>query len=218
MGLFITFEGIEGSGKTTQIGLVSQFLERQGVVHVVTREPGGSRLGEHVRDLILDRVEIGVSPVAELLLIEADRAQHVAEVIRPALAQGKVVVCDRFADATVAYQGGGRGVERTIIEQANRWATGDLSPVLTILLDCPVEVGMGRVEGRDRFEREGYAFHERVRQEYLTIAREEPRRVKVVSGDRDRHVVQEEIQRHVMPLLASTTVPGRQTGSGRGLS
>ena len=218
MGLFITFEGIEGSGKTTQIGLVAQFFEGRGVPHVVTREPGGSPLGERLRDLILERVEVTVTPMTELLLIEADRAQHVAEVIRPALAEGKVVVCDRFTDATLAYQGGGRGVERVIIEQANRWATGGLSPVLTILVDCPVEVGVARAEGRDRFEREGYAFHQRVRHEYLRIAREEPTRVKVVSGEGDRDAVQEEIRRHLQPLLTRLPVPAEQTGSGRGLS
>jgi len=218
MGLFITFEGIEGSGKTTQIGFITQFLEGRGIPHVVTREPGGTPLGERLRDLILDRVEVVLSPVAELLLIEADRAQHVAEVIRPALTQGKVVICDRFTDATMAYQGGGRRVERCVIEQANRWATDDLSPVLTIVVDCPVEVGIARAEGRDRFEREGYAFHERVRQEYLRIAREEPWRVKVVSGERDRVLVHEEILGLLQPLLAGMPVPDRQTGNERGLS
>jgi len=218
MGLFITFEGIEGSGKTTQIGFITQFLEGRGIPHVVTREPGGTPLGERLRDLILDRLEVVLSPVAELLLIEADRAQHVAEVIRPALTQGKVVICDRFTDATMAYQGGGRRVERCVIEQANRWATEDLSPVLTIVVDCPVEVGMARAEGRDRFEREGYAFHERVRQEYLRIAREEPWRVKVVSGERDRVLVHEEILGLLQPLLAGMPVPDRQTGNERGLS
>ena len=168
--------------------------------------------------MILDRIEVAVSPITELLLIEADRAQHVAEVIRPALAQGKVVVCDRFTDATVAYQGGGRGMERMMIEEANRWATGGLSPVLTIVVDCPVEVGMARAEGRDRFEREGRGFHERVRQEYLKIAREEPTRIKVVSGEGDRDIVHKEIRRHLLPLLANMPVPGRQTGSGRGVS
>jgi len=217
-GLFITFEGIEGSGKTTQIELLAHFLRQRRVPHLVTREPGGSPLGERLRDVILDQVSLPVSPMAELLLIEADRAQHVTEVIRPALAQGKVVVCDRFTDATVAYQGGGRGVPQMIIEQANRWATDGLSPVLTILVECSVEVGMARAGGRDRFEREGFAFHERVRREYLRIAREHPGRVKVVAGERDHDAVQEEIRGHLRPLLANLRAPRTQTRSGRGVS
>ena len=200
-GFFVTFEGIEGSGKSTQIGLVREFLEGNGWSCLMTREPGGAGLGEGIQTVVLDRIDLRIDPLAELFLFAADRVQHVAEVLRPALEEGRVVLCDRFTDATVAYQGYGRGVDKRVIEEVNRWATGGLSPDLTILLDCPVEVSMVRAQGMDRFEREGYEFHQRVRKGYLEIAREEPQRVKVVSGEGDERNVREEILRILSPLL-----------------
>lgn len=142
-----------------------------------------------------------ITPLAELFLFEADRAQHVTELLRPALDEGKVVLCDRFIDATLVYQGYGRGMDIGLIEDINRRATDGLMPDLTILLDCPVEVGMARARGEDRFEREGYQFHQRVREGYLRIAQQEPHRVKVVSGEGEVGVIQEEIREIILPLL-----------------
>ncbi|UCC66101.1 MAG: dTMP kinase [Deltaproteobacteria bacterium] len=202
MGLLVTFEGIEGSGKSTQIGLVREFLEGDGYPCLVTKEPGGAPLGEGISGILLGRDDLRISPLAEVFLFGANRAQHVAEILRPALKEGKVVLCDRFTDATVAYQGYGRGVDVGLIEQVNRWATGDLMPDITILLDCPVELGMARAKGKDRFEREGYTFHQRVREGYLRIAHQEPQRVKVVSGEGEEGMIQEEIRKVLRPLLA----------------
>jgi dTMP kinase len=158
MGLLVTFEGIEGCGKTTQVGLTKAFIEEQGYPCLVTQEPGGVPLGQEIRRLLLDKTDLRIDPLAELFLLEANRAQHVAEVIRPALKKGLLVLCDRYTDATVAYQGAGRGVEASLIEQMNQAATGGLAPQLTILLDCPVAVGMARARGEDRFEREDAAL------------------------------------------------------------
>ncbi|MBW2039184.1 MAG: dTMP kinase [Deltaproteobacteria bacterium] len=202
MGLLVTFEGIEGSGKSTQIGLVREFLEGEGYPCLVTKEPGGDPLGEVIKGILLEKGDLRIDPLAELFLFGADRAQHVAEVLRPALGQGRVVLCDRFIDATVAYQGYGRGVDIGLVEEVNRWTTGGLVPDVTILLDCPVEVGMSRAEGTDRFEREGYAFHQRVREGYLRIAHQEHQRIKVVSGEGEEGVIQEEIRRVLRPPLA----------------
>jgi dTMP kinase len=201
-GFFVTFEGIEGSGKSTQIGLVREFLEEKECPCLMTKEPGGVGLGEGIKMVVLDRIDLRIDPLAELFLFAADRVQHVTEVLRPALEEGRVVLCDRFTDATVAYQGYGRGVDVRLVEQVNRWATGGLIPDLTILLDCPVEVSMVRAQGMDRFEREGYEFHQRVREGYLQIARDEPQRVKVVSGEGDERNVLGEILRILSALLA----------------
>lgn len=201
MGLLVTFEGIEGSGKSTQIELVREFLEEEGYPCMVTKEPGGSPLGGGIRQLLLERGDLRITPLAELFLFEADRAQHVTELLRPALDEGKVVLCDRFIDATLVYQGYGRGMDIGLIEDINRRATDGLMPDLTILLDCPVEVGMARARGEDRFEREGYQFHQRVREGYLRIAQQEPHRVKVVSGEGEVGVIQEEIREIILPLL-----------------
>lgn len=201
MGPLVTFEGIEGSGKSTQIGLVRKFLEKEGCPCLVTEEPGGNPLGEEIRRLVLNRGDLQIGPLTELFLFGADRAQHVVEALRPALEEGQVVLCDRFTDATVAYQGYGRGMDIGLIEEVNRWATDGLVPDLTILLDCPVEVGMVRSRGGDRFEREGYPFHQRVREGYLRIAQQEPQRVKVVSGEGEQGAIQEEILRILRPLL-----------------
>jgi dTMP kinase len=201
MGMLVTFEGIEGSGKSTQIALAGRYLEQEGYPCLVTREPGGTPLGEEIRRFLLDKDDLRIDPLAELFLIEADRAQHVAEIIRPALDEGKVILCDRFTDATVAYQGYGRGVDVAFIEAMNRQATNGLVPQCTIVLDCAVEKGMARAQGVDRFEREDHLFHEKVRAGYLRIAQQEPQRVKVVSGEGTRQEIQEEIRKILLPLM-----------------
>jgi dTMP kinase len=209
--LFITFEGIEGSGKTTQIKLLRGYLERKGYRCRITREPGGCRIGDRIRDILMDSNNENLTPMSELFLIMANRAQHVMEVIEPALSDQRVLICDRFHDATVAYQGFARGMALDLIEKLNQTVTGGVKPDLTILLDCPVEVGLGRARERmeaensswkeGRFEGERGDFHQRVRNAYLTIAKSEPKRIKVVNGSRDEHTVEREIRRLVNPFL-----------------
>ncbi|MBK8422683.1 MAG: dTMP kinase [Elusimicrobia bacterium] len=192
-GFFITFEGGEGSGKSTQARRLVAALRRRGLRPVHTREPGGTAIAEAVRRVLLTPGG-RVAPLTELLLYEAARAQHLFEVVRPALARGTVVVCERYTDATEAYQGSGRGLPLADIRRLNRVATGGLAPDLTFLLDVPVRRGLrvarrlgkklarraGRSRGGDRMERESPLFHERVRRGYLALARREPRRVRVV--------------------------------------
>ena len=201
MGFFITFEGIEGCGKSTQLELLKAHLEKKGRAVFSVREPGGTLLGERVRSVLLNGTEEGIDPWAELFLYEACRAQLVAKVIRPALAQGKVVLCDRFFDSTLAYQGFGRGLDVEKIEGLNALATGGLVPDLTFLVDCAEEVGLKRAWARinasmgareDSFEKEELAFHRRVRDGFLEIARAAPR-VKVVDGSREISTVHREI-------------------------
>jgi dTMP kinase len=209
--LFITFEGIEGSGKTTQIHLLRDYLQEKRYRCRTTREPGGCRIGDKIRDILMDSNNENLTSLSELFLIMANRAQHVMEVIEPALRDQRVLICDRFHDATVAYQGFARGVDRDLIERLIQTVGGGLKPDLTILLDCPVEVGLERARERmakenvsfteGRFEGERRDFHQKVRDAYLTIAKAEPRRIKVVDGSRDEHTVEREIQQLVNPLL-----------------
>ena len=202
MGLFITFEGIEGCGKSTQVKLLSDELKDKGNTCIVTREPGGTYIGSKIREILLNPDHNGMASEAELLLYSADRAQHVREVIKPAIDSGKLVICDRFMDATVAYQGYGRGLEMSLISELNKIASINTRPDLTFLLDCPVEIGIGRAlernskkghAGDDRFEREVMAFHQKVRDGYLSIAKSEPDRIKVIDACRDVDAVQNEI-------------------------
>jgi dTMP kinase len=188
-GFFITIEGIEGCGKTTQAMMLAQYLKKKGVKVLHTREPGGTDIGKRVRAVLLDPESKGITGLAELLLYSADRAQHLSEVVEPALKRGVTVLCDRFTDATVAYQGYGRGLDMEVIESLNGMATGGCYPDLTLLLDLPVEVGLGRAIGRNdkngiyseaRFEMEAVKFHKKVRKGYLSIAACEPGRVKVI--------------------------------------
>jgi dTMP kinase len=185
-GLFVTLEGIEGSGKSTQAFQLQLKLEAQGVPVLLTREPGGTPLAERIRDVVLGVGQEPVDPKTELLLFLAARAQHVARRIRPALEQGRVVVCDRFTDATLAYQGGGRTIPDEFLRSLNDWATGGLTPERTYLIDVPVEVGAERGRARsgrpDRMESEGTRFFEAVRQRYLEIAAREPERVVILRG------------------------------------
>ncbi len=191
MTCFITFEGIEGCGKTTQVEFLSRLLEGQGRQVLVTREPGGCAIADKIRTILLDAENHELVPLAELFLYAAARTQHVAEVIRPALAAGKVVICDRFIDATVAYQGYGRSLDLDLIAMLNRRATGEVIPDLTILLDCPEEVGLERALARiqatkgpreERFEQESLRFHRAVREGYLHLAAADPARFVVLDG------------------------------------
>jgi dTMP kinase len=184
-GTFITVEGGEGAGKTTMMERMADWLRAHGQRVVCTREPGGTELAEKLRDILLDRNTVGLSGQAELLLMFASRAQHLSELIRPALQRGDTVLCDRFTDATWAYQGGGRGLPAADIGALERLVHGDLQPDLTVLLDLPVEQGMGRASQRsesDRFESESGGFFERVRQTYLRRAADAPDRFAVVDA------------------------------------
>jgi dTMP kinase len=186
-GRFITLEGIEGAGKSTVAQIVSDWLNSRGITARVTREPGGTPLAERVRKIVLERGPESVSPQAETLLMFAARSIHVENLIRPALARGEWVICDRFTDATRAYQGYGRGMDLAWIEQLAAAVHGDLQPDCTMLLDLPVEVGLSRARGRsghaaDRFEAEVEEFFERVRRGYQQIARQEPQRVRVIDA------------------------------------
>lgn len=196
-GLFITVEGGEGVGKSTNMAFLEQHLTELGIDLVVTREPGGTRLGEDVRELLLKPRAEAVAPSAELLLIFAARAQHIAEVIEPALAQGRWVLCDRFTDATYAYQGGGRQLPAAIIRELEQLVQADLRPDYTLLLDAPVDVGMSRARGRgelDRFEQEQTAFFERVRSTYLQLAGEGSGRYRVIDASRPLAEVEMQLQ------------------------
>lgn len=197
-GRFITVEGIEGVGKSTNLAFVQARLEALGQTVVLTREPGGTALGEAIRGLLLDHRNDTMGDDTELLLMFAARAQHLAEVIRPAMALGHWVLCDRFTDATYAYQGGGRGVARARIAALEEWVQDGLRPDLTLLLDVPVEVGLARAGKRgalDRFERERADFFERVRAAYLALADNEPARFRVIDAGQPLEAVQVELAR-----------------------
>jgi dTMP kinase len=196
-GKFITVEGIEGVGKTTNIDFILQQLDAMGKDVVVTREPGGTPLGEAIRGLLLDPQYTGMSPDCELQLMFAARAEHLARVIHPAMAAGKWVLCDRFTDATWAYQGGGRGLDAAKIAQLEELVQGGFRPDLTLLLDVPVVLGLERAGKRgklDRFERETVEFFERVRQRYLDMANEQSGRYRVIDASQPLAVVQENLK------------------------
>lgn len=205
--MFITIEGIEGGGKTTQVGLLAAALGRAERAVRVTREPGGTRLGAAVRELLLHS-ELEVGRLSELFLILADRAEHVCSVIRPAIDAGEIVLCDRFSDSTLAYQAYGRGLPLAEVRAVEAVARQGLRPDLTIVLDCPVGVGLARTELRrgtasaDRFESERSDFHERVRRGFLALAAEEPDRIVVVDGSRDSSSVHRDIDEIVRGRLA----------------
>lgn len=192
-GTFVTLEGPEGAGKTTQVKLLSKQLTKLGVPHIVTRDPGGTPLGKQVRRILLTP-GISVAPMTELLLYQADRAQHVAEVIRPALEEGKLVLCDRFIDSSIAYQGYGRSIDIKLIRQLNELSTGGLKPVLTILFDIQSADGLSRLHpgGHDRIEREALDFHTRVREGYHALAEEEPKRWRILDAAKPLSTVQVE--------------------------
>lgn len=196
MAYFITFEGIEGSGKTTQIALAAEYLRRLGYTVVTTREPGGCPIADAIREILLHPANSRLVDRAELFLYAAARAQHVDEVIRPALQQGQLVLCDRYTDATLAYQGYGRGLDLDLIEELNVLACGDCRPDLTLVLDMSHETGLRRALQRNsaentahesRFEQEALEFHQRVRDGYLALAQKAPERMRIIdaSGSSD---------------------------------
>ena len=201
MGFFVTFEGIEGCGKTTQIRHLTAHLEGKRQPFLLTREPGGTAISDRIRQILLSSENSRMEPATEFFLYAAARAQHIAEVVLPALRDGKTVLCDRFADATLAYQGFGRGLNLAWLEEIhNRFLQG-LKPDLTFLLDLPVEEGLRRAWKRmenqavkeDRFEKEDLAFHQRVREGYLLLARREPNRIVVLDGMKDEQTLHREI-------------------------
>lgn len=194
-GIFITLEGGEGAGKSTQLAHIASWLRTHGHDVVLTREPGGTELGERLREVLLHH-RGGMAVETEVLLLFAARAEHLATVIRPALASGKTVLCDRFTDATYAYQSGGRGFPAERVAELEQWVQQGLQPDLTLLLDLPIDVGMGRAGQRsepDRFEREQHSFFERVRSYYLAAAAREPKRFRVVDATPSQADVSEAI-------------------------
>lgn len=201
--MFITLEGIEGCGKTTQLKHIEAFFDRRGLETVVTREPGGTAVGEKIRAVLLNPDIEKMAPLTELLLYEADRAEHLEKIIRPALAAGKTVLCDRFSDATVVYQGYGRGLELEMIQRLHRMILGELRPDLTILFDLAPEIGLDRAwnqvtngdrSGQEmRFENETLSFHRSIRDGYLTVARSEPERFAIVDAGAEETVVRDAV-------------------------
>ena len=204
--MLVTFEGIEGSGKTTQAELLYTYLKKKGYNVIKTREPGGTGLGEALRDVLL-RKDMRVFPLAELLVFMAVRAQHMEEVISPALAEGKIVLCDRFVDATYAYQGYGRSIDLGIIETFNRLVTKGVRPNLTILLDCDVDLAFKRKSAAnqhmDRFERESVSFHRKIREAYLKLSEEDSKRFFVIAPSLDVEKAHHTIREKVEGLLES---------------
>jgi dTMP kinase len=208
-GIFITLEGIDGSGKSTQHRLLVNHLRESGVRVVSTREPGGTAIGEQIRAILLASATKGMAPLAELALMYAARAQHLEEVVRPALARGEIVISDRYNDASLAYQGYGRQLGTAVVKALDRAICGATQPDLTFVLDLPVGQALARAKGREvrrksrrrRFEAESLKFHQRVRRGYLEIARREPLRVKVIRAGRPVDEIQPEIQRQVEACL-----------------
>lgn len=197
--MFVTIEGIEGAGKSTLINKLAEHCQQCGLPPLITREPGGIALGRKLRSILLDLRTGALSPTSELFLFMADRAQHVEELIRPALEAGNVVFCDRYMDSTIAYQGYGRGENIDSLKMVNCLATGGLEPDLTFLLDLPVQIGLERAGRRNReegtvisegrFDSESVRFHEKVREGYLALARENPQRMVVIDATQDRNMV-----------------------------
>lgn len=203
-GLFISIEGVEGVGKSTAIQFIQKELQQYQVSYVMTREPGGTEIAEAIRKVLLQPYSEIMCADTELLLMFAGRAQNVAEVIKPALLAGKWVLCDRFVDASFAYQGGGRGICENRVAQLTQWTLQDLLPDITFLLDAPVEVGFSRIKARgahDRIESEGLEFFKRIRDVYLKRAAEYPERFHVINANETLEVVQNQLMKVLQPLL-----------------
>ena len=195
-GLFITLEGIEGAGKSTVVDFIEDFLTNEGHDVIKTREPGGTAIGEQIREILLKNENHTLTYDAELLLVFSARAQHIQEVILPALSSGKIILCDRFTDASYAYQGGGRGIDASRINLLEKWVQGDLRPNLTLLFDLDVSIGMQRTKKRsdaDRFEREEINFFEKIRNTYLERAKNEPQRFRIINSASSLKSVKEQI-------------------------
>lgn len=212
MSLFITFEGIEGCGKSTQIKLLNDALKLRGHETLLTREPGGTSISEEIRKILLNEENKKMTSTCELFLYSASRSQHLSEIIEPAIKAKKIVLCDRFADATMAYQGYARGFPLEQIKKINKVTVGSRKPDVTFLLDCDPKIGLKRASERtlsltdnstnqDRFENEPFEFHQKVREGYLKIAKEEPDRVVVVDAAKDVETMHQEILKHVLKLL-----------------
>lgn len=204
-GKFITIEGTEGVGKTTNMSFVQQYLQGAGKTVIVTREPGGTDIGEKIREMLLDASNTALVDDAELLLMFAARAQHIHQVIEPALKSGQWVLCDRFTDATYAYQGGGRGIDTDRIAVLESWVQGALRPDLTLLLDIPVKTGLTRASQRsepDRFEQERQSFFEKVRQAYLDRANNDTQHYRIIDASQQLENVQEQIIQALKDILA----------------
>lgn len=199
---FITFEGIDGCGKSTQLNLLADFLKTQDFSILKTREPGGTRIGDKIREILLNHTLTEMKALTELLLYCAGRSQHVEEVIRPALQEGKVVLSDRYTDATDAYQGGGRDIDSKILQNLHSIATNNLKPDLTILLDLPSELGLKRIQNRptDRLEKEALHFYEKVRKSYLELAKKEPKRIQIFDATKSIS----EIHESIIKIVAAT--------------
>ncbi len=200
--MLITFEGIDGCGKTTQAERLCAYLRGKGYPSLFTREPGGAQISEEIRELLLNRKDLRISPITELLLYSAARAQHTEEVISPALERGEIVVCVRFSDSTLAYQGEGRGIPEETVKGLNALATGGLTPRLTLLVDLEPEKSLERAERTDRIEAEKLEFYDRVRKGYLRLAREEPERIRVLDGAQPAESLEKEIRAIVEETLA----------------
>ena len=205
LGLFITFEGGEGCGKSAQARALYNRLAQSAIPAVLTHEPGGTPLSKKLRGWLKRADDISISPLTELLLFNASRTQLIEEVIRPELEKGKVVICDRYADSTTAYQSYGRGLDLGMVTAINNIATGGLKPALTVLLDISAEEGLARKKRRDRFEREDIAFHQRVREGYLKLAKEEPERWLVIDATQSKEKIAGIIWQKVSQLLEGKT-------------
>jgi dTMP kinase len=211
MNKLITFEGIEGSGKSTQMKLIAEHLTKQQVPHLITREPTGTDIGRKIGDILFNRGHNDMCAETEAFLFCAARAQHVRETIMPALNQNKLVLCDRFSDATYAYQGAARGLNLEFIKLINDYSSLGLKPNLTLLFDLPVEIGLQRATRRDnrlqdssfsdRFERESLNFHNKVRAAYLNILKSEPERFRLIDAARDVDTIQKEVRRHITEFI-----------------
>jgi dTMP kinase len=211
--MFITLEGIEGCGKTTQLQQIGGYIENRGHSCVLTREPGGTDLGEKIRAILLDPASSGLVPTTELLLYMADRSQHINTLIKPSLAEGKVVLCDRYFDATIVYQGIARGIDTVLICDLHRIIFDDLKPDITFLLDLAPRIGLARAWKQlengtrtgieSRFEEETLGFHEKVRAGYLERARQDPERIRVVDGSQDEKQVQMDIRHALLEFWAN---------------
>lgn len=204
-GVFVCFEGGEGGGKSTQSRLLHDRLTERGYAVRLTHEPGDTPVGKDLRRIVLSPETGELAHKTEFLLYAADKAEHVETLVRPALARGEVVITDRYVDSTLAYQGAGRALDLAELEVVSRWATGDLRPHLTVVLDLEPEAGLGRFEGRDRIEGEGLAFHQRVRQSFLDLAGRNPEHYAVIDARAPIEEIAAQVAARVEPLLAQAT-------------